>query len=78
MGYHIYYYALLTIFIVIGYMIVVDSNVAAFVVLLGKIVRLQVSRFIFFVKFYPKLRWDTFWLKWKSKKVLRKGADPEE
>jgi len=66
----LYYYGLLLVFGVVAYMIVVDKNVAAYIVLLGKVAKLQVNRFIFWIKFYPRLRFDTFWLKRKSKKVL--------
>ena len=78
MEHYTYYYALLLLFGVIAYMIVVDKNVADYIVLLWKILKLQVSRGVFFLKFYPKLRWDTFWLKQKSKKVLRKGNTSDE
>ena len=66
----LYYYGLLLVFGVVAYMIVVDKNVATYIVLLGKLAKLQVNRFIFWVKFYPRLRFDTFWLKRKSKKAL--------
>ena len=66
----LYYYGLLLVFGVIAYMIVVDKNVAAYIILLGKLAKLQINRFIFWVKFYPRLRFDTFWLKRKSKKAL--------
>lgn len=66
----LYYYGLLLVFGVVAYMIIVDKNVAAYIILLGKLAKLQVNRFIFWVKFYPRLRFDTFWLKRKSKKAL--------
>ena len=66
----LYYYGLLLVFGVVAYMIVVDKNVATYIILLGKIAKLKVSRFIFWLKFYPRLRFDTFWLKRKSKKAL--------
>lgn len=65
-----YYYGLLILFGVVAYMIAVDKNVAAYVVLIGKIIKLEISRFWFWLKFYPRLRFDTFWLKLKSKKAL--------
>lgn len=71
----LYYYILLTIFGVIAYMIIVDKNVATYIILLGKIAKLKASRFIFWVKFYPRLRFDTFWLKQKSKKVLKRNKE---
>lgn len=66
----LYYYGLLLVFGVVAYMIVVDKNVATYIILLGKLAKLQVNRFIFWIKFYPRLRFDTFWLKRKSKKAL--------
>ena len=66
----LYYYGLLLVFGVVAYMIVVDKNVAIYIVLLGKLAKLNIKRFIFWVKFYPRLRFDTFWLKRKSKKAL--------
>ena len=66
----LYYYGLLLVFGVVAYMIIVDKNVAAYIILLGKLAKLQINRFIFWVKFYPRLRFDTFWLKRKSKKAL--------
>lgn len=66
----LYYYGLLLVFGVVAYMIIVDKNVATYIILLGKLAKLQVNRFIFWVKFYPRLRFDTFWLKRKSKKAL--------
>lgn len=66
----LYYYGLLLVFGVVAYMIVVDKNVAIYIVLLGKLAKLNINRFIFWVKFYPRLRFDTFWLKRKSKKAL--------
>lgn len=66
----LYYYGLLLVFGVVAYMIVVDKNVAIYIVLLGKLVKLNINRFIFWLKFYPRLRFDTFWLKRKSKKAL--------
>lgn len=71
----LYYYTLLIIFGVVAYMIVVDKNVATYIILLGKIAKLKVSRFVFWVKFYPRLRFDTFWLKQKSKKILNQRKE---
>lgn len=66
----LYYYGLLLVFGVVAYMIVIDKNVAIYIVLLGKLAKLNINRFIFWLKFYPRLRFDTFWLKRKSKKAL--------
>lgn len=66
----LYYYGLLLVFGIIAYMIVIDKNVATYIILLGKLAKLNINRFIFWLKFYPRLRFDTFWLKRKSKKTL--------
>ena len=68
--FQLYYYGLLLVFGVVAYMIIVDRNVADYIILLGKIAKLKVNRFIFWLKFYPRLRFDTFWLKRKMKKSL--------
>jgi cytochrome b561 len=58
-----YYYTLLLIFGVITYMIVVDPNVAKYIVLLWKLAEVNIRRGIFLIKFYPRLMWDTFNIK---------------
>lgn len=62
-----YYYILLTIFAILCYMIVVDANVSAFIVLLWKYVGVQINRFIFILKFKPRLMWDT----WNLKRTIK-------
>jgi hypothetical protein len=66
----LYYYGLLVLFSIVVYMIVVDRNVATYIILLTKIARLKVNRFVFWLRIYPRLRFDTFWLKRKSRKAL--------
>jgi hypothetical protein len=58
-----YYYTLLLIFGIITYMIVVDSNVAQFIVLLWKLTEVNIRRGIFLIKFYPRLVLDTMNIK---------------
>ena len=58
-----YYYTLLLIFGIITYMIVVDSNVAQFIVLLWKLVQVNIRRGIFLIKFYPRFVLDTMNIK---------------
>ena len=61
-----YYYTLLIIFAVIAYMIVVDSNVAQYIILLWKLVGVQIRRGIFILTFKPRLMWDT----WNIKRTI--------
>lgn len=58
-----YYYTLLLIFGIITYMIVVDSNVAQFIVLLWKLAKVNIRRGIFLIKFYPRFMLDTLNMK---------------
>jgi hypothetical protein len=44
-------------------MIVVDSNVAKFIVLLWKLAEVNIRRSIFLIKFYPRLVLDTINIK---------------
>jgi hypothetical protein len=68
----LYYFYIFLPFAVILYMMSVDENVSKFIVLIFKLLRVQVMRGIFWVKFYPRLRLDTAILKWKSRKILKK------
>lgn len=70
-----YYYGLLLVFAIIAYMIAVDSNVAQYVVLLWKMLGVQFNRFIFILKFKPRLMWDTWNLKRTIKGKKKDWAD---
>ena len=72
MNYQIYYMFLLTGFTAVAYMMYVDSNVSKFIVLLYKMGQINFHKFIFWLKLYPKLRYDTAILKWKSNRILNK------
>lgn len=65
------YYAFITIFAIIGYMIVVDKNVATYIILLYKLLQVNIRRFIFWIQFYPKLRYDTWKLKRSMKQFIK-------
>lgn len=62
-----YYYTLILIFGIITYMIVVDSNVAQFIVLLWKLAQVNIRRGIFLIKFYPRFVLDTM----KIKRIIK-------
>ena len=64
-----YYYTLLFIFALVTYMIAVDSNVATYVVLLYKLLRINIIRMPFMVKMYPRLLFDS----WSIKRRLDKS-----
>lgn len=72
MDYQIYYMFLLAGFTAVAYMMYVDPNVSEFIVLLCRMGLINFRRFIFWLKLYPKLRYDTAILKWRSNKILNK------
>jgi len=69
-----HYYGLLIIFAILAYIIVVDSNVSQYIVLLWKMLGVQFNRFIFILKFKPRLVWDTWNLK-RTIKIKKKDWD---
>jgi hypothetical protein len=72
MDFEFYYFSLFAIFAVIVYMMAVDPNVSKFIILLAKMGRISISRGIFWLKFYPRLRFDTAVLKWRSRQIVKK------
>ncbi len=66
-----FYYASFAIFAVIAYMIVMDKNVADYIILLLKLAQVNTRRFIFWIQFYPKLKYDTWKLKRSMKKFIK-------
>jgi len=56
-----YYYTLLLIFAIIAYMISVDQNMATYIVLLYKLLKINIQRLLFMAKMYPRLFLD-FWM----------------
>lgn len=73
----IYYYTLLVVFAVIAYMMVVDQNVAAYIDLLTKLAGIQFRRFLFIIRYKPRLMWDTWNLKRTIKGKKGDWADKE-
>ncbi len=60
-------------------MIAVDKNVATFIVLLLKTAQVNIARYAFMIRVYPRLRYETFLLKRRmggiSKKHLNMAED---
>lgn len=71
MDFQLYYVSLVSLFLVVAYMIYVDPNVGKFIILLCKLAVIQYHRLIFWIKFYPRLRFDTFILKLRSRRILK-------
>lgn len=68
----IYYYAIFTIFAVILYMMYVDKNVSDYIILLSKILRLNIERFFWMIKYHPKNFITTWFQNRKYNKIAEK------
>ena len=66
-----YYITIITVFGILAYVIYADANAAEYTVLMWKLFRLSTNRFIFWLKFYPRLRWDTYMLKRRGRQFLK-------
>lgn len=49
-----YYYSLLLVFVVICFMMSVDKNVSAYIDLVFKLVKLNIQKWIWMIRFHPK------------------------
>jgi len=49
----IYYYSLFTIFAIIVTMMIVDQNVGDYIVILTKLFKINIERFIWRIRFHP-------------------------
>lgn len=48
-----YYLILLTIFTIIASMMVIDNNVSVYITLIFKIIRVNIERFFWMIRFHP-------------------------
>jgi len=70
----VYYYSLFGIFAIIVTMMVVDQNVADFIVLLSKIVKNKVERVFWMIKFHPVVHSSPI-MKWIMMRKYMKTAE---
>lgn len=49
-----YYYTLIFIFVVVCFMMSVDKNVSAYIDLVFKLVKLNIQKWIWMIRFHPK------------------------
>lgn len=78
MDYEIYYWSILGLFLVAAYVLITDPNIITFIILLCKAVLINIRRFIFWVKLYPRLQYDTIMLKWKLAKILKTHSNQQQ
>jgi hypothetical protein len=72
MIYSSYYTFLLGCFAIAIYVMTADKNVVDYFLLKMATVRISLSRFVFMIKLYPRLRYETFLLKRGSRKIPKK------
>lgn len=72
MTYNSYYLFLLVCFAIGLYIITVDPNAAEYLLLTLSRIRINLSRFWFLLRMYPRLRYETFLLKRSMHKVSKK------
>ena len=76
-----YYLILLTLFSIIATMIVIDNNVADYIILLFKIVRVNIERFFWRIRFHPIMFTNPLarWLMMKKyTKIIEKNESRKE
>lgn len=66
-----YYITIITVFGILAYVIYADANAAEYTVLMWKLFRLSTNRFVWWLKLYPRLRWDTYMLKRRGRQFLK-------
>lgn len=64
-------YTLLVVFGVIGYMIVLDRNVADYVVLIFKTIGLNIERFFWMIRLHPKNPITNLIKRWEYDKIAK-------
>ena len=66
-----YHYALFLIFSIIGVMIVIDANVADYIVLLTRIIKLNTERVFWMIRLHPKNPISNFMMNRKYDKIAK-------
>jgi hypothetical protein len=68
------YYICLTLFGVIAYMMIIDKNVSDLIMLLPKMIRLNLERFYWLIRFHPFMTTNKvaqWWMMRKYEKIAR-------
>jgi len=66
-----YYYSLLTVFVIILTVIVIDQNIGDYLILLTKSVRLNVERMFWMIRFHPVILSSPIGKWWMMRKYMR-------
>jgi len=67
----IYYYTLFTVFAIIITMMIVDPNVTDYIYLIGKIIKVNLERFYWMIRFHPAILTSPIGKWWMMRKYMR-------
>ena len=67
----IYYYTLFTVFAIIVTMMIVDPNVADYIYLYFKIIKVNLERFYWMIRFHPAIFTSPIGKWWMMRKYMR-------
>jgi hypothetical protein len=67
----IYYYTLFTVFAIIITMMIVDPNVADYIYLYFKIIKVNLERFYWMIRFHPAILTSPIGKWWMMRKYMR-------
>ncbi len=67
----IYYYSLFTVFAVIITMMIIDPNVSEYIVILSKIVKVNIERVFWMIRFHPVIFSSPIGKWWMMRKYMK-------
>jgi len=67
----IYYYTLFTLFAIIITMMIVDPNVTDYIYLIGKIIKVNLERFYWMIRFHPAILTSPIGKWWMMRKYMK-------
>ena len=67
----IYYYSLFSLFTIIAMMMVIDPNVSQYIVILTKILKVNLERFYWIIRFHPFIFSSPIGKWWMMRKYMR-------
>lgn len=63
--------SLLIIFTILAYIIIIDENVATYLTLIFKIMRVNTERMLWMIRFHPRNPITNLMMKWKYERLAR-------
>lgn len=63
--------SLLIIFTILAYIIIIDENAATYLTLIFKIMRVNIERMLWMIRFHPRNPITNLMMKWKYERLAR-------